>query len=63
MGQSHTMSEPAPKTGEVVQFDCHVSSGFCSGINFRPNPFTGSGGRGMGQVNCATVCNSVFAFI
>jgi len=52
MGQSHaTMSEPAPQTGEVVQFDCHVSSGFCSGINFRPNPFTGSKGGGMRQVS------------
>ena len=51
LGQSHTMSEPAPKSGDVVQFDCHVSSGGCSGINFRANPFTGTGGRGMGQVN------------
>ena len=51
MGQSHTMSEPAPKSGDVVQFDCHVSSGGCSGINFRPNPFTRSGGSGMRQVS------------
>ena len=51
MGQSQSMSEPAPKNGEVVQFDCHVSSGGCSGINFRPNPFTRSGGSGMRQVS------------
>ena len=63
MGQSHTMSEPAPKTGEVVQFDCHVSSGFCSGIMFRPNPFTRTGGSGMSQVNWATLCHYVFSFI
>ena len=57
MGQSHTMSEPVPKTGEVVQFDCHVSSGFCSGIMFRPNPFTRAGGSGMSQVTSATLCH------
>ena len=54
------MSEPAPKTGEIVQFDCHVSRGGCSGINFRPNPFTGTGGKGMGQVSCC--CNSSASF-
>ena len=47
---NYSMSEPAPKTGDVVQLDCHVSTGGCSGINFRRNPFTGAGGGGMRQV-------------
>merc|ERR1712156_51065 len=51
MGQRQSMSEPAPRTGNVEQFDCHVSTGGCSGINFRPNPFTRSGGSGMRQVD------------
>ena len=50
MGQKQSMSEPAPKSGQVEQYDCHVSTGGCSGINFRPNPFTGSKGSGMRQV-------------
>ena len=55
MGQRQSMSEPAPRTGNVEQFDCHVSTGGCSGINFRPNPFTRSGGSGMRQVCSRTL--------
>ena len=39
------MSDPTPLNGgEPVQFDCHVSHGMCSGINFRRNLGVPQGG-------------------
>eukprot|EP00747_Dinoflagellata_sp_TGD_P003023 gnl/TRDRNA2_/TRDRNA2_106634_c0_seq3.p1 gnl/TRDRNA2_/TRDRNA2_106634_c0~~gnl/TRDRNA2_/TRDRNA2_106634_c0_seq3.p1 ORF type:complete len:146 (-),score=18.90 gnl/TRDRNA2_/TRDRNA2_106634_c0_seq3:243-680(-) len=46
-----TSADPKPISDDVLTFDCHVSISACSGINFRGNPFTGAGGRGMSQVN------------
>jgi|EP00670_Eutreptiella_braarudii_P006020 hypothetical protein len=40
------MAEPKPVTGEMEVWDCRVSSGSCSGIFWRKNPFTGNGDSG-----------------